>query len=277
MPRRLAVVATTLALLGLGASGARAASLDEVVMYSDSGDYIGGGQMRVYHPGNGRISVGGSTSYLTVSVSGGSLGDAYSMDFAAPPGHVLTPGVYDDAQRAPFRESGRPGIDISGDGRGCNEDAGRFEVKAFDVSPAGVLQRLWIVYEQHCEGGTAALFGEVRLGVGGGSGPLATAPTIVRWPVRDQGSPGTVVPVSFGATRRPTRRSAAAGRARASRSASTGPTGTGGTPTSSPATATSWRRAPRTARRATRSTARARAWTCRATVAAATRSPARSR
>src|SRR3954451_1370092 len=198
LSRRLGtLLAATLVLLGLGATGATAASLDEVVMYSDSGDYIGGGQMRRFDPSNGQISVSGSTSYLTVHVSGGSLGDDYGMDFAAPPDHVLAPGVYDDAQRAPFRESGRPGIDISGDGRGGNEDTGRFEGKAFDVTPDGGLKRLWIVYEQHCEGGTAALFGEGRLGIDGGRGPLATAPLIVRWPVRQQGGAGTVVPVAF--------------------------------------------------------------------------------
>src|SRR4051794_22864713 len=82
---------------------------DAVTMLSDAGDYIGGGTSRAYLPGNSQVSVGGSTAYLTVSVSGGVSGDAYSMDFAAPPGEALAPGVYDHAQRAPFRESGRPG------------------------------------------------------------------------------------------------------------------------------------------------------------------------
>src|SRR5918992_442224 len=140
----LGVVLASLA----AAAPAGAASLDAVVMYSD-GDYVGQGETRIYHPGNGQIQVGGSTGYLTVGVSGGSLGDSFSMDFAAPPGQVLAPGVYDDAQRAPFREAGHPGIDISGDGRGCNTVTGRFEVRAFDVTADGRLQRLWIVYEHH--------------------------------------------------------------------------------------------------------------------------------
>jgi len=131
-----------------------------------------------------------------MSVSGGASGDAYSLEFAAPPGQALTVGVYDKAQRAPFREAGRPGIDISGDGRGCNTVTGRFEVKAFDVTPAGVLERLWIVYEHHCEGGTSALFGEVRLGVDGAGGPVAVAPSIIRWPLLESGDSGTTVPVT---------------------------------------------------------------------------------
>jgi hypothetical protein len=74
-------------------------------MYSD-GDYVGGGAQRFYHPGNGAITVSGSTAYLTVRVSGGNLGDYFDLEFAAPPGQVLAPGVYDKAQRAPFREEG---------------------------------------------------------------------------------------------------------------------------------------------------------------------------
>jgi Ca2+-binding RTX toxin-like protein len=195
----LRALAIAVVAVALAPGAASAASLDHVTMYSD-GDYIGGGQQRFYFPGNGEITVGGSTSYLTVGVSGGSLGDAYSLEFAAPPGEVLVPGVYDKAQRAAFREAGRPGIDIGGDGRGCNEVSGRFEVKDFAVTADGRLERLWIVYEHHCEGGTAGLFGEVRLGEPGPAGPVATAPSIVRWPALDRGGAGAAVPVKVLAT-----------------------------------------------------------------------------
>jgi hypothetical protein len=169
-------------------------------MYSESGDYIGGGQNRVYHPGNAKLSVSGNASYLTVGVSGGQFGDSFSLDFAAPPGQALAPGVYDRAQRAPFREATRPGIDISGDGRGCNEDSGRFEVKDIATAPDGSIQRLWIVYEQHCEGGVPALFGEVRLNEPDGDAQSFTAPAVVRWPVGNLGQAGMVVPVTVLAT-----------------------------------------------------------------------------
>src|SRR4051795_3211834 len=132
-------------------------------LFSDSGDWIGGGSQRLFQPSNSQITIGGSAASLTVSVSGGTAGDYYDMDFAAPPGQTLVPGYYTHAQRAPFREAGHPGIDISGSGRGCNEDSGLFEVR--DIAFSGsTLTRLWIIYEQHCEGGTAALFGEVRVG-----------------------------------------------------------------------------------------------------------------
>ena len=131
------VVAVVVALVL--APAAHAAGATSVVMLSDSGDYIGGGVPRLYHPGNAQISVSGSTAYLDVSVSGGNLGDYFDLEFAAPPGRILTPGTYVGAQRAPFREAGRPGIDVSGDGRGCNTIEGLFEVKAFDVAADGTL------------------------------------------------------------------------------------------------------------------------------------------
>lgn len=65
----------------------------------------------------------------------------------------------------PFQASGHPGIDVSGDGRGCNEIEGRFDVRDIAKNAAGEITRLWVLYEQHCEGDPAALFGEVMVNV----------------------------------------------------------------------------------------------------------------
>ncbi|MDQ4064505.1 MAG: hypothetical protein M3161_00475 [Actinomycetota bacterium] len=191
------LVAATLFCTSLAAPPVRAAEGLEtfVTMLSDAGDYIGGGQSRFFHPGNGSVAVAGSRSYLTVSVAGGNLGDSYHMDFAAPPGRVLVEGVFERAQRAPFREAGRPGIDIGGDGRGCNTIEGRFEVKRLRSDTDGTITSLWIVYEQHCEGGLAALFGEVRYRVPGDGGQAMVNPRHLRWPDADKGGATTVAPV----------------------------------------------------------------------------------
>src|SRR4051812_33199736 len=117
-----AVAAALMVLLAGGAPAAAATSISYATMFSD-GDYIGGGTQREFDDGNADIYVTGNAGYLTVHVSGGTAGDSYSMDFAAPPGQSLAAtGIYTDAQRAPFREAGHPGIDISGSGRGCNTD-----------------------------------------------------------------------------------------------------------------------------------------------------------
>jgi IPT/TIG domain-containing protein len=190
-----AVVA--LLVLGGGAATAAPATVAYVVMYSDTGDYIGGGTQREFDPGNASIAVGGSPGYLTVSVDGGTAGDYYDLDFAAQPGDILTSGgIYTDAQRAPFRDSGHPGIDIYGSGRGCNTDTGMFEVKDIATDSTGAISRLWIVYEQHCEGGRAALWGEVKLNEPVDAGATVAVPGIVRWPTTDVGAPNTAVPVT---------------------------------------------------------------------------------
>src|SRR4051812_12725356 len=102
------ILATAAVGLVLAPASAHAATATSVTMLSDAGDYIGGGVPRLFHPGNGQIVVSGSTEDLTVNVSGGTNGDSYTLEFAAPPGQQLGPGIYDNAQRAPFREAGRP-------------------------------------------------------------------------------------------------------------------------------------------------------------------------
>jgi hypothetical protein len=123
-------------------------------MYSDGADYIGGGFQRTFDSANASIGVSGNPYYLTVSASGGTAGDSFSFDFAGPPGQALAAGgVYVNAQRAPFREAGHPGIDIGGSGRGCNTDTGLFEVKDIAVDSSGAIARLWIVYEHTAKAG----------------------------------------------------------------------------------------------------------------------------
>ena len=63
-------------------------------MFSDPGDYIGQGQQRLFHEGNGRLTVrNGPSGIVEVGVSGGTHGDYYTLEFAAPPGEELRPGV----------------------------------------------------------------------------------------------------------------------------------------------------------------------------------------
>jgi hypothetical protein len=173
---------------------AQAAVSDTVTMFSE-GEYIGGGQMRLYDTQNASISISGDASYLTVHVSGGSLGESFDLDFAAPPGETLHPGLYLNAQRAPFREATHPGIDISGDGRGCNEDTGRFDIKDIRLQN-GAVRHLWLTYEQHCEGGVAALFGDVRIGEAPLAPRLTVAPRMIWWPDGYPGVGGQTVPVT---------------------------------------------------------------------------------
>lgn len=186
---------TALAILAAAILAPSALAQTSVTMFSQSGDYILNGGSRYYDNSNGSVVVGGDAAYVTVGVSGGDFGDYYSMDFAAPPGKKLHPGLYVNAQRAPFRTAGRPGIDIYGDGRGCNVTGGRFDVKEIAVGPTGSIRRLWLTYEQHCENDVQALFGEVRFGVPEETG-LSVSPRSVWWPDTYVGTNGKTLPVT---------------------------------------------------------------------------------
>jgi hypothetical protein len=171
----------------------------DVTMYSDPGDFVGGGVQHVYTPGNASMTVSGTASDLTVTISS-DTGDDWSMVFAAPPGETIAPGdVYTDVGRAAFRGSGQAGIDIFGDGRGCNTDSGLLQVQDVDTAPDGAIDRLWLVYQQNCEGAGPALFGEVQLGEPG-SAPVQASPAVVRWPEHAFRTPETTVPVQLTAS-----------------------------------------------------------------------------
>ena len=153
-------------VLGLGGCS-RATS---VALFHEPGDYVGEGLSRTYDSGNASFEVTGSANYLDVWVTAaGSPSKYWQLTFAGPDSDPLAPGVYAGAKRAYFRGPGTPGIDIGGNGSGCNKIDGWFQVKDLEVGSDGVPNRLWIVYEQHCEGRRPALFGEIRIGVPPGS------------------------------------------------------------------------------------------------------------
>ena len=71
-------------------------------------------------------------------------------------------GTYSGAERYPFQSPTKPGLSVSGSGRGCNQLTGRFVVLELVLSPLGEVEHLAIDFEQHCEGGPAALIGSIR-------------------------------------------------------------------------------------------------------------------
>jgi hypothetical protein len=131
-----------------------------LVMDSDPGDYIGGGQNYYYTPADGTFNA--SKNYdngVSVTFSNGS--HDWSVDFAGPDQAPLTVQVYNNATRWPFQGPGVPGLSISGDGRGCNEDRGSFEVKEIVYGTGDTIVSFHATFVQHCEGQGPALTGEV--------------------------------------------------------------------------------------------------------------------
>ena len=70
----------------------------------------------------------------------------------------LEMGVYEDAQRTPFEDEGRPGLSVSGDHRGCNRLSGSYEVHELEVVDGNV-ESITLTWSQSCEPSGAVLLG----------------------------------------------------------------------------------------------------------------------
>ena len=131
-----------------------------VKMSSEQGDYIGQGLDYEFSDDNGIFSVRGDDNSISIFFEGD---DHWSFDFSAPRSETLSVGIYSSAQRAAFHNPVKPGIDISGAGRGCNVITGGFQIENIVFSAERVLERFQAVFEQHCEGNAPMLKGEINV------------------------------------------------------------------------------------------------------------------
>ena len=137
------------------------AARTQVSFSGDEGDYITQGLRYRFDTRNASIQF--SRNYdggVSVSINGESW---WTIDTAVPMGQVYREGVYRKAQRFPFQDEKSPGLDLSGDGRGCNTLTGKFTVYEAKFDDRGEPKRLDIGFVQHCEGVEAAARGEILL------------------------------------------------------------------------------------------------------------------
>ena len=148
--------------------------ITRLIMHSEPDDYVGAGQDYLYTPTNGSFSTSafdrtadGLVDLVQISFQQQGGNDFWFLTFGANQlSRNLTPGFYDSGERAPFARVGRPGLDIGGNGRGCNSLSGKFIVldASFDYSGSSPTIRSFAArFEQHCEGGQEALFGEIYI------------------------------------------------------------------------------------------------------------------
>ena len=139
------------------------AQVTSLTMVSDSGDYIGGGQFYYFTSADGNFTQqGSSTQHVSIDFTTPSFAQWWYLDFAAPSGQSLAPGNYTGATRYPFQASNQPGLSIVGDGRGCNTLTGSFQILQASFDSVGNVLVFDATFVQYCEGGTAALRGELR-------------------------------------------------------------------------------------------------------------------
>lgn len=190
--RPLAAGAAVVVIAALAPATAQAsvpATVSFVTMHSTSGDYVGQGLSQAWYPGNGTVTVSGGPTVANVSVSGGTHGKSFTIDIAAPAGQPLTAGTYINAMRTPFRAAGRPGIDVSGDGRGCNKVSGQFVVDDVLYTDGVGFERLSFRYESHCEESEySASFGQVVWNRADTASALLAVPDQVSFPPADVGT-----------------------------------------------------------------------------------------
>lgn len=149
-------------LLTILLSSHAASAAQTVLTYvSEPGDYIGQGQEATFTPTDGSFRT--STTFgngVSVAFNTPTFSHFWTLNVGAADGQTLVAGSYENTER--FPSTGHPGLDFFGDGRGCNGSKGRFDLREIVRDTSGQVVKLAIDFEQHCEGGVAALFGQVR-------------------------------------------------------------------------------------------------------------------
>jgi hypothetical protein len=137
---------------------------NSIYFNGETGDYI--------HPGSGTITQGkwvGRSTYggldgvsISVTPMDSKQGSFWSLDFSSKQlGEPLAVKAYTKAERAAFASAGHPGVDIGGNGVGCNTVTGAFQVETITWD-GPTLKEFTATFEQHCEGGKPALRGCVH-------------------------------------------------------------------------------------------------------------------
>jgi hypothetical protein len=127
-------------------------------MTSEADDYVGAGKNWLFTAGDSKFNTIGPGT-LTIFVNDGDWG----LDFLPAKQTPGKPGLYDEAVRTTAAlQGGTNGMDVYGDGRGCNEVTGKFEVLDIKWRVDNVMTRLYVNFEQHCDGKGPALYGYLR-------------------------------------------------------------------------------------------------------------------
>jgi len=130
-----------------------------VVLRSERGDRVGQGRTYRYSAANATIVASGNRRRVHFAILG--RGDRWDADFEAPASDILAPGLYRHAARYPFNDDA-PGLDFTGNGRGCNEITGSFRVLRARFGPGGALRSFAVRFTQRCDGGKGVLRGDLR-------------------------------------------------------------------------------------------------------------------
>jgi hypothetical protein len=128
--------------------------------YSDESDFVGGGGFGRFVPGTSTISAVCDRNEVRVRITAPGS-QVWSATFRGSVDEPLWAGAAYDVFSAGEKDYG-PDLAISSQGRVCSTTDGRFFVEEIDLRNNRV-NLFRATFEQRCNGGDAALYGEVRV------------------------------------------------------------------------------------------------------------------
>jgi hypothetical protein len=152
-------------------------------LWSEPGDYIGGGLERIFTPEEVDFNVsrnfpGGVSFFINNDFSRSEADNSiwWNLDFAPPVDLPLIPGGYGKATGS--NSPTKPRIRVIGDSIGCGSGrvAGKFVVLDAAYKTDGSVKRFDSIFEQRCEGQEGTLFGRIRYNETVAVVPEATSP-----------------------------------------------------------------------------------------------------
>ncbi|MGI9234319.1 MAG: hypothetical protein ACR2RD_11860 [Woeseiaceae bacterium] len=141
-------------------------SVQVVSFTGDETDYISAGLNWILTSANGQFTVGRNFDN-GVSLQHDRTQPSFTrwnLEFAAAGDAEIGVGAYENATRFPFQATDENGLSLFGDGRGCNQLAGRFDVHEISYDVNGDVLTAAIDFEQTCDGSAGKAVGSVRLG-----------------------------------------------------------------------------------------------------------------
>ena len=172
---------------------------NSATVVSEPGEYIGRGVDELFDLPDAVVIAANRNQSDRVEVEADGRVGRFRFVFAPAWEKQLTVGEYKHVEINPWGSAKAAGLSVTGNATGCGSGYGRFTIKDIGYDSAGNVDRFWALYEQHCDGQTPALFGEVRVGEPPGAAPELVQPLAVRWPKTAVGDEGATVPVTVSA------------------------------------------------------------------------------
>ena len=174
------IVLVVAGLIGVAAPAQAVVSLTAFTIDSEPGDAIGAGQSFTFVPPADTVTATGDDTALTMTATDGT--DDFSANLAAPTGGALITGTTYPTTLA--GDATHAELDVSGDGRSCANATGTLTVHEISLDVSNAIATFAATYEQHCDGATPALFGELRFHSATDFKALSTDPSSIDFGTR---------------------------------------------------------------------------------------------